>query len=69
MPHKEWTIKTLYIKVTGIRPMAPVLNRGPLLRVSKHEMLSFSVRKEIIENDNSFILLSKVGENGFLQTL
>ena len=34
-------------------------------------MLSFSVRKEIIKNDNSLvvILLSKVVENEFLQTL
>ena len=39
--------------------------------VSEHEMLSFSVRKEIIENDNSLliILLSKVGKNEFLLTL
>ena len=38
---------------------------------SEHEMLSFSVRKEIIKNDNSLvvILLSKVVENDFLQTL
>ena len=38
------------------------------MRVSEHEMLSFSIRKEIIENDNSLlvILLSKVGENEFL---
>ena len=36
------------------------------MRVSKHEMLNFSVRKEIFENDNS---LSKVDENEFLQTL
>ena len=34
-------------------------------------MLSFSVRKEIIKNDNSLvvILLSKVVENEFLQAL
>ena len=34
-------------------------------------MLNFSVRKEIIKNDNSlvFILLSKVVENEFLRTL
>ena len=57
------------IKVIGIRPMAPVLNTGHL-KVSDHEMLSFSVRKEIIKNDNSLvvILLSKVVENEFLQT-
>ena len=38
---------------------------------SEHEILSFSVRKEMIKNDNSLvvILLSKVVENGFLQTL
>ena len=41
------------------------------MRVSEHEMLRFSIRKEIIENDNSLIviLLSKVGDNEFLQTL
>ena len=34
-------------------------------------MLSFSVRKEIIKNDNSLVVifLSKVVENEFLQTL
>ena len=41
------------------------------LKVSEHEMLSFSVTKEIIKNDNSFviILLSKIVENEFLHTL
>ena len=41
------------------------------MKVSEHEMLSFSVRKEIITNDNNLvvILLSKVVENEFLQTL
>ena len=41
------------------------------MKVSEHEMLSFSVRKEIIKNYNSLvvILLSKVVENEFLQTL
>ena len=41
------------------------------MKVSEHQMLSFSVRKEIIKNDNSLvvILLSKVVENEFLQTL
>ena len=60
----------LLLKVIGIRPMAPVLNTGPL-KVSEHEMLIFSVRKEIIKNDNSLVvsLLSKVVENEFLQTL
>ena len=40
------------------------------LKVSDHEMLSFSVRKKIIKNDNSLvvILLSKVVEIEFLQT-
>ena len=33
-----------HLKVICIRPMTPVLNTGP---VSGHEMLSFSVRKEI----------------------
>ena len=48
--------------------MAPVLNTGPL-KVSEHEMLIFSVRKEIIKNDNSLvvILLSKVS-GSFLHT-
>ena len=50
--------------------MAPVLNKLHL-KVSEHEMLSFSVRKEIIKNDNSLvvILLSKVVENEFLRTV
>ena len=41
------------------------------MKVSEHEMLSFSERKEITENDNSLvvILLSNVVENEFLQTL
>ena len=58
------------VKVIGIRPMVPVLNTG-LLEISEYEMLRFSVRKEIIENVNSLvvILLSKVVENEFLQTL
>ena len=57
-------------KVIGIRPMAPVLKQVHL-KASEHEMLSFSVRKEIIKNDNSLvvILLSKVVENEFLETL
>ena len=50
--------------------MTPVLNTGPL-EGSEHEMLSFSVKKEIIKNDNSLvgILLSEVVENEFLETL
>ena len=50
--------------------MAPVLNKVHL-KVSEHEMLSFSVRREIIKNDNSLvvILLSKVVENEFLQSV
>ena len=45
----------------GIRNMAPVLNTGPLEGISEHETLRFWVRKEIIKNDNSLvvILLSK----------
>ena len=41
------------------------------LDMSEHEVLSFSVRKKNIKNDNSLvvILLPKVGENEFLQTL
>ena len=36
-----------------------------------HEMLSFSVRKVIVENSNSLVVisLSKVGENEVLQTI
>ena len=50
--------------------MTPVLNKVHL-KVSEHEMLSFSVRKEIIKNDNSLavILLSNVVENEFVQTV
>ena len=41
------------------------------LKISEHKMLSFSVRKDIIENDNSSVVisLSKVGKNEFSQTL
>ena len=55
----------------GIRPMAPVLKTQAHLKVSEHEMLSFSVRKEVIKNDNilGVTLLSEVVENEFLQTL
>ena len=58
------------IKVIGIRPMGPVPNKVHL-KVSEYEMLSFSVRKEIVKNDNNLvvILLSKVVEKEFLQTL
>ena len=41
-------------KVIDIRPMTPLLNKVHL-KVSEHEMLSFSVRKEIIKNDNSLV--------------
>ena len=52
------------LKVTGIQPMAPVQTHAHL-KVSEHEMLSFSVRKEVIKNDNSLAvtLLSKVVKN------
>ena len=55
----------------GIRPMAPVLNTGPLEGIRALNVNFFSVRKEIIKNDNSLvvILLSKVVENEFLQAL
>ena len=41
------------------------------MKVSEHETLSFSVRKEIIKDDGSLvvILLSKVVEKEFLQIL
>ena len=57
-------------KVTGIRPMTPVQNRGPL-KMSDHKMLTFLVSKEIIENNKSLVVisLSKVGENEFLPNL
>ena len=55
------------LKVIGILPIAPVLNKVHL-KVSEHEMLSVLVRKEIIKNDK-VILLSKVVENEFLQTV
>ena len=42
----------MLIKVIGIRSMAPVLNTSHL-KVSEDEMLSFTVRKKIIKNDNS----------------
>ena len=48
--------------MTGIPPMTPVQTEVHL-KVSEHKMLSFFlVRKEIIENNNSLvvILLSKI---------
>ena len=36
--------------------MAPVLNTGPL-EGTEHVMLSFLVRKEIIKNDNSLVVI------------
>ena len=53
----------------GIRPMAPVVNIGPLEGIWAQNVKFFG--KEIIKNDNSLvvILLSKVVENKFLQTL
>ena len=50
--------------------MAPVQNRGPLEDIWAQD-LNFSVRKETIEKDNSWVVipLLKVGENAFLQTL
>ena len=58
------------IKVIGIRLMAPVLNTGPPEGIWAQNV-KISVRREIIKNDNSMvvILLSKVVENEFLQTL
>ena len=54
------------IKVTGIRSMAPVHH----LKISENKMSRFSVRKEIVENDNIWVVtsLSKVGENELIQT-
>ena len=45
----------------------PLCKTKVLLKISEHEMLSFSLRKEIIENDNSLvdISFSKIGENEF----
>ena len=56
--------------MTGIRPMALVL-REVHLKVSERKILIFSVRKEIIKTDNNLvvILLFKVDEHEFLQTL
>ena len=50
--------------------MAPVQNRGPFQDICA-QMLSFLARKEIIENNNSLVVisLSKVDENEFLQAL
>ena len=39
--------------------------------IPEYKMLSFSVRKKFVENNNSLVVisLSKAGENEFLQTL
>ena len=41
------------------------------MKIYEHKMLSLSIRKEILENDNSLVVisLSKVSENEFLQPL
>ena len=60
------------LKVISTRPMARALSKTEVhLRISEHKMLSFSVRKEIIQNNNGLvgILLSKVGKNDFFHTL
>ena len=58
------------LKVTGIGPMTPVQTEVHLT-MSEHKLLTFLVRKEIIENNNSLVVisLSKVGENEFLPNL
>ena len=45
----------------------PLWKTKVLLKISEHKMLSFSLRKEIIENDNSLvdISFSKIGEKEF----
>ena len=51
--------------------MAPAWKIDVHLKISEHEMLSVLVRKEIIENNNSLVVisLSKEGESEFVQTL
>ena len=51
-------------------PMTPV-QKGVYLKMSEHKMITFLVRKEIIENNNSLavISMSKLGENGSLPNL
>ena len=55
-----------------IPPMAPVQTEAHL-NISEHKMFftSFSVRKKILENGNTLVVisLSKVEENEFFQTL
>ena len=58
------------LKLTGIRPMTPMPNRGPLECISAQDV-KFLVRTKVIENDMSLVVisLSEVGENEFVQTL
>ena len=58
--HLATTTSTVYISETEVN-----------LKISEHKMLSFAVRKEIIENNNSLavISLSKVDQDYFVQTL
>ena len=45
----------------------PLCKTKVLLKISENKMPSFSLRKEMIENDNSLIDISfsKIGENEF----
>ena len=36
----------------------PLCKTKVLLKISEHKMLSFALRKEIIENDNSLVVIS-----------
>ena len=59
------------LKVSPPLPLRNFNRTQVHLKIPEHKVLSFSVRKEIIENDNSLVVisLSKVSENEFLQTL
>ena len=49
----------------------PLCKREVHLKISEHKILSFSVKKKIIENAENWVVisLSKVGENEIHQTL
>ena len=63
--------RSYVLKVTGIRPMAPVLNRGPLEGIRAENVKFFGKLLKMIKNYNSLVVIlsSKVGESEFLQTL
>ena len=49
--------------------LVKIANKGTYLSISEHKMLRFLIKKNIIENDNSLVVISlfKVSKNEFFQ--